>query len=50
MHIYIHADDPADFTPDGNKELVAIWQPLEEGYGEDLFLMTREYYDREVAP
>ena len=49
MHVYLYADDPAVFTPEGTGELVALWED-KEGYGEDLYLMSKDFYDREVAP
>ena len=49
MYIYLNADDVGALTPDGEEELVALWERLPKGCGENLFIMSREYYDREVA-
>ena len=49
MYIYLNADDVSALTPAGEEELVALWQRLPKGCGENLFIMSRDYYDREVA-
>ena len=49
MHIYLNAEDAAALLPGADTELVALWQRVDAGFGEDLFLMSREYYDKEVA-
>ena len=48
MHIYLYAEDADAFTPERDEELVALWQPVEKGYGEDLYIMTKSWFDREV--
>ena len=49
MHVYLQAFDAKELTPVDDTDLVAIWQELEDGYGENLFIMTKSYYDKEVA-
>lgn len=49
MHIYVNAETVQQLTPEGDAQLVALWQRVDAGFGEDLFLMSREYYDKEVA-
>ncbi len=48
MHIYYGCSDPRQLTPAGDEDLVAIWQKKTNGFGEDLYLFSRDFYDREV--
>lgn len=47
-HIYLHIDDKGSLTKGSDAELVAIWQRVSEKYGEDLYIMDKEYYDKNV--
>ncbi len=47
MHIYYSLQDVQALTPDASEELVALWQRGERD--EDLYLMTKRFYDEEVA-
>lgn len=50
MHIFLGANDPASFAPLGEESLVAIWQKIEGSAGEDLYILSMDFYEKEVAP
>lgn len=41
LKIYLHVTDM-------DSELVALWQKIPKGYGEDLFIMDKDYYEKNV--
>ena len=48
MHIYLHIDDKGSLLNDQDSELVAIWQRIPDKHGEDLYIMDKDYYDKNV--
>lgn len=49
MQVWIPKGDAQAFAPDSSEDLVAIWERIPEGFGEQLYLMSRSYYEKEVA-
>ncbi len=49
MQVRIPKGDAQAFLPDSTEDLVAIWERIPEGFGEQLYLMSRSYYEKEVA-
>lgn len=47
-HIYLHIDDKGSLLKGSDAELVAIWQRIPDKLGEDLYIMDKEYYDKNV--
>lgn len=43
MNVYLNVNDM-------DSELVALWQKVKKGYGENLYIMNKDYYDKNVKP
>ena len=46
QHAEQDANDPASFAPLGEESLVAIWQKIEGSAGEDLYILSMDFYER----
>lgn len=44
-HVYYHVDDKGSLLNGSDAEFVALWQYVDGGYGEDLFIMDKEYFE-----
>lgn len=45
LHIYLHLNDKGSLISGTDDELVVLWQKKDEGFGEDIYIMDKEYCD-----
>lgn len=45
LSIYLHVEDDGSLVNDSGTDLVAIWEEIPGLYGENLYIMSRDYFD-----